>query len=259
MNLVGTKYTFPAMLEKMRKLKVMIVTNYGICHSELNNFEQLGSLSNLKRIRLEKVSVPFLCELKNLQKLSLYMCNVHQALQNCTVQISDVMPSLVEMNIDYCNDLLALPSGLCYITPLRKISITNCHNFSALPQDMGNMKNLEVLRLNSCTGLVEIPDSISRLSKLRLLDISDCISLGKLPEDIGELSKLRRLSMRGCKRLEDLPFSVMNFEHLQHEMRVICDEETESLWEDFKSSLPKVDIVVHNEIIDLDWLHLVPS
>ncbi|AES94770.1 disease resistance protein (CC-NBS-LRR class) family protein [Medicago truncatula] len=72
----------------MSKLKVLIVTNYGFHRSEFTKFELLGSLSNLKIIRLEKVSVPCLCKLKNLRKLTLHMCNTRNAFENCSIQIS---------------------------------------------------------------------------------------------------------------------------------------------------------------------------
>ncbi|KAH1157798.1 hypothetical protein GYH30_030163 [Glycine max] len=199
LNLQSSQYTLPRFTKKMKKLKVLIVTNYGFDRSEIKKFELLGSLSNLKRIRLEKVSVPSLCILKNLQKLSLRMCNTRQAFENCSIQISNAMPNLVEMSIDYCKDLITLPDALCKITPLKKLSITNCHNLSVLPQDIGKLENLEVLRLCSCSDLVEMPNSVKGLNKLSCLDISDCVSLTKLPDDIGELKKLKKLVMKGSK------------------------------------------------------------
>lgn len=236
----------------MRKLKVVILTNYSFHPSQLHKFELLGSLSNLKRIRLQKVCVPSLCKLKNLRKLSLYMCNTSQAFGSDTCSIKEALPNLVDMNIDYCKDLVALPAGFCDIIPLEKLSITNCHRFSALPQDIGNLVNLRVLRLNSCTDLADLPDSIKRIQKLSLLDISYCISLRKLPEDIGELSNLSKLYMMGCSRLSDLPTSVTKLEQLQ---KVICDEETVLLWkEHFNPIAPRPSIEVAKVDNNLDWL-----
>ena len=39
-------------MDKMDELKVLIDTDYGFFHVELSNFQLLGSLHNLKRIRL---------------------------------------------------------------------------------------------------------------------------------------------------------------------------------------------------------------
>ena len=63
----------------MSKLKVLIVTNYNFHLTELTNFELLGTLSNLKRIRLERISVLSFVTLKSLKKLSLYMYNLNHA------------------------------------------------------------------------------------------------------------------------------------------------------------------------------------
>ncbi|KAK0604010.1 hypothetical protein LWI29_011152 [Acer saccharum] len=95
---------------------VVIVTNYGFLPAELSNFSLLGSdtISNLKRIRLEHVSIPsFGVQVSNLQKITLVMCNVGQAFRNSKFQISDAFPNLLEFEIDNCNDLEKLPDGLC--------------------------------------------------------------------------------------------------------------------------------------------------
>ncbi|CAL0312787.1 unnamed protein product [Lupinus luteus] len=248
-NLQTKEYSFPDFMEKMSQLKVLIVANYGFHPSELDNFKLLGSLSNLKRIRLERISVPSLVTLKNLKKLSLYMCNMIQAFESNTIPISDALPNLMELSIDYCKDMMELPTGVCDITPLVKLIITNCHKLSALPEEIGNLVNLELLRLSSCTDLEWLPDSIGRLSKITLLDISNCLSLRSLPEDIGNLSNLRNLYMTNCTRCE-LPYSVINFESL----KVICDEETAASWEalnpNLKIEVPQVDV-------NLNWLHAI--
>ncbi|KAF7828760.1 putative disease resistance protein [Senna tora] len=250
LNVRTKEYSLPAFIEKMRKLMVLLLTNYGFHTTELKNFHLLGSLPNLKRIRLEKVSVPSLGTLKNLRKLSLYMCNTSEAFEESTMPISDALPNLVELNIDYCKDIVKLPNGICGIKPLKKLSISNCHKFSALPQDIGNLDNLEVMRLNSCTDLEVIPDSIGKLNKLRFLDISNCISLRNLPEDIGNLKNLGVVYMTGCSRCE-LPMSVAYLEHLKS---VTCDEETAASWEVLKPMLPNLRIVVPQVDVNLNWL-----
>ncbi|CAJ2670529.1 unnamed protein product [Trifolium pratense] len=258
LNLRSDQYSLPDFTQKMSKLEVLIVTNYGFHCSELTKFEMLGFLSNLKRIRLEKVSVPCLCILKNLQKLSLHMCNTRNAFESCDIQISDAMPNLVELSIDYCKDLIKLPDGLCNITTLKKLSITNCHNLSAMPHDIGKLENLEVLRLCSCSDLKEMPKYVAGLNKLCCLDISNCVNLSKLPKDIGELQKLEKLSMKGCSNLSGLPNSVIKFGNLKHEMHVICDEERAALWEQYPN-IPNLRIDMLKEDINLNWLHRTRS
>ena len=179
------------------------------------------------------------------------MCCIGQGFGNGSIQISEAFPNVVEMNIDYCNDLVELPAQLCDLIQLKKLSVTNSHKLSALPEDIGNLVNLELLRLRSCTDLSELPGSIRNLKKLNFLDISDCFSIMELPEDIGELCSLERLNMRQCSRLNELPSSVLDLEHLKE---VTCDEETEILWEPFLPYLTHMHIKVVKEDINLNWL-----
>lgn len=253
LNFQAEKYSLPEFIERMNKLKVLVLHNYGFVPAELSNFPLLGSLSNLKRIRLEKVSIPslFLTSMKwrKLEKMSLVMCNIDQAFNKSTNKISDAFPKLVDLTIDYCNDLEELPTGFCDLVLLRKLSITNCHKLLALPEDMGNLLDLEVLRLNSCIELTELPGTIGRLHKLQILDLSECLSVKELPEQIGQLHDLSKLYMIECSSCE-LPSSVANLFHLKE---VIGDQETAMSWNRFKPCLPSLTIKVHKEN-NLNWL-----
>ncbi|KAK3412197.1 hypothetical protein EUGRSUZ_I00980, partial [Eucalyptus grandis] len=210
-------YALPDFIEKADKLKALIVTNYSFFPAKLRNFHVVGS--SLRRIRLERIMVSFQSmgklRLHNLQKISFFMCDIGQASTSSDAKISNAMPKLVELNIDYCNDLVTLPNGICEIKPLKKLSITNCHNFSALPEQLGQLTSLEVVRLNSCTSLLQLPSSIETLQKLTLLNISDCLSLSTLPNQIVQLVNLNRINMRGCVRLSVLPRSIVRLRNLK--------------------------------------------
>nr|AKE49469.1 NBS-LRR disease resistance protein NBS54 [Dimocarpus longan]AKE49470.1 NBS-LRR disease resistance protein NBS55 [Dimocarpus longan] len=254
LNLRTNKYTLPNFLENMGKLMVLIVTNNGFLPSELSNFSILGSdtLSNLRRIRLEHISIPsFNVQIANLQKISLVMCNVGQAFKNSTLKISDAFPNLLEFEIDYCNDLEELPDGVCDIVPLKKLSITNCHKLSQLPEEIGKLLKLEELRLASCTDLSALPDKITRLPNLKILDISDCLGIKELPTQIGELRTLETICMKGCYICE-LPDSVMDLKSLNV---VKCDEETADQWEAYKAAfLTQLTVEALKDDINLNWL-----
>ncbi|XP_008241545.1 PREDICTED: probable disease resistance protein At5g66900 [Prunus mume] len=257
LNFQTENYVLPKCVKQMSKLKVLIVTNYGVLQADLSNFKLLGSLPNLKRIRLERVSIPSISkksmQLKGLQKISLFMCSIGQAFSNSSIQILEAFPNLVELNIDYCNDLVELPAKLCDLIHLKKLSITNCVQLSALPDEIGKLDDLEVLRLRSCTDLERLPDSIKNLSKLNLLDMYYCFNIKELPEQIGEMSGLRKIKMVQCLRLLRLPASVLNLEQLRE---VICDKDTEILWgEPFKSNLTNINIRVVKEDFKRNWLH----
>ncbi|KAB1201833.1 hypothetical protein CJ030_MR8G004369 [Morella rubra] len=256
LNFHSKKYILPEFVEKMEKLKVLIVTNHGFFPADLGNFQLLGSAPNLKRIRLEKVSVHSLWEtpvqLKSLEKMSLFMCNIGQAFTYGTIQVSEVLPNLTEINIDYCKDMVKLPVALCGIVHLKKLSITNCHNLDELPEEIGMLVNLEVLRLRSCTDLSKLPDSITNLHMLSMLDISDCLKIRGLPKQIGELKNLEELHMKGCSQLGRLPESTKDLAKLE---LVICDEEGKQLWAHVKEEfLPNLKIKVAEKDINLNWL-----
>ena len=233
----------------MNQLKVLIVTNYGFSPAKLENFSVVGDLSSLKRIRLEHVSISSTLngslgfQLINLQKLSVTMCQIGDALDNC----ANMFPHLREFEMEYCRDLVELPVGICDIIHLEKISITRCNELRMLPEEIGKLINLQSLRLNSCTALEELPETIGCLQELRLLDISDCLSLGEMPIQIGDLKGLRTLHMRGCWGMFELPASVEDLENVM----VFCDKQTADLWEDYTN----VDKILVKEDINLNWLN----
>jgi len=238
LNLRTKEYTLPEFIRKMNELKVLIITNYFDLNCSLINFELVGSLSSLRRIRLERVSVTTFGKWYNLRRLSLYHCNTREAFESDSIPISEALPNLVELCIDYCKDLVTLPTGLCDITRIKKLSITKCMNFIALPNDIGNLENLKTLRLSSCAVFEEIPASIGKLFQLRFLDISGCVSLQNLPEEIGDLQNLERLHMVGCPC--KIPSSVSGLENLKN---VRCDEETAIPWKEvYKPNLPSLKI-----------------
>ncbi|KAJ7951609.1 NBS-LRR disease resistance protein [Quillaja saponaria] len=255
LNLRTKNYGLPDFMKnkkEMEKVKVLIVTNYDSLLAKLENLNLLRFLINLRRMRLEKVSIPFFVELKKLKKLSLFMCSVNQAFGSSSHRISKSLPNLEEMNVDYCNDVVNLPEWLCDIIFLKKLSITNCHKLSSLPEQISKLENLEVLRLNSCTDLEELPDSISSLHRLSILDISYCVSLRKLPDNFGDLHGLRKVYMNCCGRIWELPSSITDLE--QERLDIICDEEAAALWEIWKLVLGNIKITVSKLDINLNWL-----
>lgn len=140
LNFQTKEYALPNFVENMEKLKALIVTNYSLLPAKLNNFQLLASLANLTRIRMESISIPSLIniseQLRNLQKISLYMCSIGEAFSNCSIHVSDLLPNLREMNMDFCKDLVKLPAGVYGTIHLKKLSIAHCNKLSELPNKM---------------------------------------------------------------------------------------------------------------------------
>ncbi|XP_054784443.1 probable disease resistance protein At5g66910 isoform X2 [Prosopis cineraria] len=248
LNLKTSEYTLPGFIREMRSLKVLIMIN---CvyrwFTKFKNFELIRFLQTLRRIRLQQVSVPCLWESKNLHKLTLYMCEVSAAFENSSMKFSN----LVELNIEYCKDLVKLPDGFCDIETLEKLSISNCSKFTQIPQEIGRLKNLRLLRISYCVEMEEIPESITELKSLSFLDISFCLNIKKLPDNIGELRSLTNFNMSDCS-ISDLPAdSVMRLTHLK---RVTCDEYTYHLWEVIKGFIDFELKVETDKSVTLNWL-----
>ncbi|CAN1123329.1 Probable disease resistance protein At5g66900 [Linum perenne] len=256
LNFQTKSYALPEFLTGMDGMKVLMLMNYGISPAELTNFRVLGSLHNLKKIRLDRVSVPASLftslQFNMLEKITLVLCRIGQAFSPSNLHISYALPNVKEINIDYCKDLVELPFGVCELTNLKKLRITNCHNLIAVRADIQRLKNLEDLTLSCCIGLSELPETIGGIQNLRNLDISECADVRTLPEKIGQLRKLSKIQMMGCSRNCQLPDSIQNLESLEE---VGCDEDTAVLWEPFVHVLKNLRIKVRKEDINLNWLH----
>ncbi|KAL4584004.1 hypothetical protein LXL04_008592 [Taraxacum kok-saghyz] len=152
------------------------------------------------------------------------MCKIGNSFSEHT---PNKLQTLVEIDIDSCDDLITFPAMLCKLAGLRKLSVTNCLELSSLSEGFGkSLTNLEVLRLASCSKLATLPESIGNMHKLKVIDLTDCLNLQELPADIGELGCLRMIHMRGCTGLSVLPSSVKELSPLE----VVCNEEISFLW-----------------------------
>nr|XP_043634096.1 probable disease resistance protein At5g66900 [Erigeron canadensis] len=248
LNTRSKNYVLPPFIKKMSQLKVLIVTGYGVYPTKIGNLHFLSSLTNLRRIRFEHVSVSpsvqVIFTLPNLKKLTFVTCEIGNALKSGATEYPYMLPNLIDLEIDRCYDLKELPAELCRVVPLEKLSITNCHELDDLPKELGSISNLQTLRLHCCTKLQQLPESIGNLHKLSLIDISDCLSISALPEQIGELTGLRVLKMSGSQGLQELPASMSKLSQLED---VICNEETSYLWKSILSENSKVKINIVEE------------
>ncbi|XP_062014526.1 probable disease resistance protein At5g66900 [Rosa rugosa] len=239
LNLREREHAIAEFVEKMDKLKVLVITSEDFRYSaSLHNFQVLSRLSNLKRIRLERISISSIfknsIQVKSLRKLSLIKCYYGIG----SAKFSHAFPNLEEIHIKYTSITFhssrateTVLSGLCDLISLKKVTLTSVL-LCAFLDGIGNLVNLQVLRLRSCLVLSELPNSIKNFHKLNFLGIFNCRKLGELPECIGEMSSLRKIDLRRCPLLNKLPRSVLDLKQLEE---VICDEGTESLW---KSLLP---------------------
>ncbi|KAH9319577.1 hypothetical protein KI387_021346 [Taxus chinensis] len=246
----ASEYFVPPFLKSMKKLKFLMVYNYGSKRATMEGVDSLSSLTQLKSVRLEKLIAPSFQKqskiLQNLKKLSLSLCEGFgdfSTFNNTELQ---------EFSLDHCRDLEELPPSVCNMPSARVWSITNCHLVQKLPYDLGNLTSLRMLKLSALPGLKELPASIGKLFQLEYLDISVCESLKELPEEIGQLKKLREFDMRECSRLKRLPRSVCGLSSLKH---VFCDDMIGKQWLRAKGfSIPELRVDIVEAQFSLDWL-----
>ncbi|TVU49409.1 hypothetical protein EJB05_00717, partial [Eragrostis curvula] len=255
LNFASNVYYLPPFIATMQNLKALVLINYGTSSATLDNLSAFTTLSDLRSLWLEKITLPPLPKttipLKNLRKISLVLCELNDSLRGSTMDLSMTFPRLSNLTIDHCIDLKELPSSICEINSLESISISNCHDLTELPYELGKLHCLSILRVYACPALWRLPPSVCSLKRLKYLDISQCINLTDLPEELGHLTSLEKIDMRECSRLRSLPRSSSSLKSLGH---VVCDEETALLWREAEQVIPDLRVQVAEECYNLDWL-----
>ncbi|KAG2630351.1 putative disease resistance protein At5g47280 [Panicum virgatum] len=255
LNFASSVYYLPPFIATMQNLKALVLINYGTTSATLDNLSAFTTLSGLRSLWLEKITLPPLPKttipLKNLRKISLVLCELSNSLRGSTMDLSMTFPRLSNLTIDHCIDLKELPSSICQISSLETISISNCHDLTELPYELGKLHCLSILRVYACPALWRLPPSVCSLKRLKYLDISQCINLTDLPEELGHLTNLEKIDMRECSRLRSLPRSSSSLKSLGH---VVCDEETALLWREAEQVIPDLRVQVAEECYNLDWL-----
>lgn len=254
LNFSSSEYFLPPFIGRMPKLRALIIMNYGSV-ATLHNFSVFSNLSNLRSLWLEKLYIPPLhrdgsFSIPKLRKLSLFLCKISESLHQATIDLPKLFPSLSELTMDYCEDLLELPRSICRMHSLKSLSITNC-KLRKLPEDLGKLASLQILRIYGCLSLKMLPPGICELIWLKYFDISQCVNLGCLPERIGGLGRLEKIDMRECSLIQDLPQSTASLWSLR---RVICDEGISWMWKDLEKTIPDLYIQVAEESYGIDWL-----
>lgn len=254
LNFSSSAYFLPPFLEKMPRLRALILINYNTSNAILQNTSVFSSLTNLRSLWLEKISLPLLPDttipLKNLQKVSLVLCDISNSVNHSVLGLHLLFPRLSELTLDHCINLTELPNGICQMPTLTSLSVTNCDSLQELPAALGGLGSLEILRLAACPSLKRLPEGVGSLLRLKYLDVSQCVKMGCLPERIGGCVSLEKIDMRECPQMRSLPASVAALVSLR---RVICDEEIACLWNELEKGRPGL-CQVPEECFTLDWL-----
>ncbi|XP_047937943.1 probable disease resistance protein At4g33300 [Salvia hispanica] len=253
LNFSSSQYFLPPFLERMPRLRALILINHNAGNALLHNTAVFSNVTNLRSLWFEKISLPLLpattTPLKKLQKVSLVLCDI-KTVEHSVLGLPFLFPNLSELTLDHCINLTELPGSICEMPALTSLSVTNCDSLEALPAELGRLGSLEILRLSACPSLRGLPAGVGSLERLKYLDVSQCVNMGCLPDKIGGCRSLEKIDMRECPRVRSVPDSVAFLHSLR---RVVCDEEAAGLWKQMEKARPGL-CQVPQECFTLDWL-----
>ncbi|GLU05085.1 hypothetical protein SLE2022_222040 [Rubroshorea leprosula] len=136
--------------------------------------------------------------------------------------------SLKTVNVDDCDGLECLPSGLSSCTTLEVLEIWKCSNLVSIPEEVKQLRSLvklsiwecpklkfvpsleglvslKTVKVNDCDGLECLPSGLSSCTALEVLEIWKCSNLVSIPEEVKQLRSLVQLDIRKCPKLKFVP------------------------------------------------------
>ncbi|GLT98335.1 hypothetical protein SLE2022_158440 [Rubroshorea leprosula] len=143
---------------------------------------------------------------------------------NCSLGESLLLNNLVDLNIEFCDQLKCIPnmSGFSALqqfniirckeltsvgdgafvlpTSLRQLLVSYCPRLETIGNSLCTLTCLEDLELNGCDNLRPIP-SVNGLSSLKKLSIVDCDGLVYLPIGLSSCTALKVLWISNCRNL----------------------------------------------------------
>ena len=155
--------------------------------------EELGSLTNLKRLELDnnKLTGEMPMELGNLGNLEILLLGSNQLTGG-------------------------IPMELGSLSNLQRLELGSNQLTGEVPMELGDLSSLEIMTLsfNQLTG--EIPSELSELSNLETLFLRGNRLTGEVPTGLGSLSNLRRLELDGNQLTGEIPTELGNLSNLKY-------------------------------------------
>ncbi|XP_058108848.1 putative disease resistance protein RGA3 [Magnolia sinica] len=114
----------------------------------------------------------------------------------------EVMPSVLELQIESCQKLKALPSNLPPLLQKLTLFASDVGMSSGVPLPV--LPNLNHLAILNCQELTSFPCGwLGQLKALQALEIGWCPELTSLPEELQHLTMLQKLNIWECPVLEE--------------------------------------------------------
>lgn len=179
--------------------------------------EEIGSLTNLRFLRIEGENFPLralpenLGVLANLERLELIDLVAVQTLPESIGNLRSLM-SLYISNVP----VKTLPAGLWQLSGLEHLILEDLR-LTQIPEEIGNLTALKSLVLDGMSvmtqrmaaqtgpGITTLPESMGRLQQLTTLKLSWLPDLQELPQAISQLASLVNLNISSNPHIEHLP------------------------------------------------------
>ncbi|PRQ38716.1 putative P-loop containing nucleoside triphosphate hydrolase, leucine-rich repeat domain, L [Rosa chinensis] len=155
----------------------------------LDGLEPHGNLQSLNIYGFMGARFPSWISAEGGEVVKLFPCLEELSIDNChnleSIRITQGIASLRKLNIESCDKLSSLGSGLNYCTSLQELEIKDCYNLTSIPITQG-ITSLRELKIDSCWSLLSLPSGLQFCTSLEDLYITDCSSLLSLSVSILE-------------------------------------------------------------------------
>ncbi|KAH7404131.1 hypothetical protein KP509_15G012100 [Ceratopteris richardii] len=179
-----------ALCPNLRRLYLFDTQISQVPHGLYSTLLEILEISGTNISEVQEVSLP------NLLELDMRGC---KGLKRLPSAFGDSMSSLQHLDLNECDQLEALDSGIGKLAHLRKLLLAKCHRLTRLPKELTELSSLEHLDLHECSSL----ESLSVLpTTLRKLYLNGCSSLQTVN---APLPKLQIFGAQGCPNLTTLP------------------------------------------------------
>ncbi|XP_058782331.1 receptor-like protein EIX2 [Vicia villosa] len=168
----------------------------------MDNLEWLSPLSSLKYLNLTGIHLHNktnwlqpLEKIPSLVELQLQYCNIINLMPNPYLEYLN-LSSLITLDLSYNNITSHLPNSFFNLTKdITYLDLSHNHIPGEIPSSLLNLPKLRKLHLSHNQLRGSIPDEIGQLPHIQTLDLSMNVLNGFIPSNLGNLSSLRYLDL----------------------------------------------------------------